>query len=217
MATWEPFANVAPANPPPLTEPSSRPEVLCTECHKLFPVEDTVALGGATLCPACKPNYLQKLREGTASITPAPQAMRYAGFWIRAGAYLIDYMIQQVLSLPLSLWLGMRMTHAIQPGTMNWNSFIIDYSVAFAAGFILAVLYAWLFTARYSATPGKIILRIKVVRADGTRVGYGLALARALAEFVSSIPCMLGFLFVAFDGEKRALHDFMCNTRVIYK
>ncbi|HWN96812.1 MAG TPA: RDD family protein [Methylomirabilota bacterium] len=219
MANWEPLASVARPNRPPaaMTEVPLGKQVICSECRKSFPIEETMAIGGATLCPACKPGYLQKLREGTASLTPPPQAMRYAGFWIRTGAYLIDYMIQQVVSLPLSLWLGMRMTRAMQPGALNWNSLIIDYSIAFAAGFVLAVLYTWLFTARYSATPGKMLVRVKVVRADGTRLSYGLALGRALGEIVSSIPCMLGFLFVAFDREKRALHDFMCDTRVIYK
>lgn len=222
MANWQPFASVTRPNPPPLklaTETPPRKELICTECRKAFPSEELVTLGSAMLCPACKPNYLQKLREGTASLAPPPGPMRYAGFWIRTGAYLIDYLIQQILSLPLSLWLGMRMTRALQPGgfTLNWNSLIFDYSIAVAAGFILAVLYTWLFTARYDATPGKMLVRIRVVRADGTRLGYALALGRAFGEIVSSIPCMLGYLFVAFDRERRALHDFMCNTRVIYK
>jgi len=29
--------------------------------------------------------------------------------------------------------------------------------------------------------------------------------------------CYIGYLIVAFDDQKRALHDHICNTRVIYK
>ena len=221
MQQWEPLANVRAATPPiPPTDSSAATphQVICSECRKLVPVGETMQVGSATICAACKPIYVQKLREGTAQFVPVGTGgLRYAGFWIRLGAYLIDYLIQQVVSIPLSLWFAVRMQKWIQPGMMNWNSLIIDYSLAFAFGFTLAILYMWLFVARYGATPGKMLVKIKVVRADGSPVSYPLALGRALGEFVSSIPCMLGFLFVAFDSEKRALHDFMCNTRVVYK
>jgi len=34
---------------------------------------------------------------------------------------------------------------------------------------------------------------------------------------VSGLACYIGYIIVAFDDQKRALHDHMCNTRVIYK
>jgi hypothetical protein len=29
--------------------------------------------------------------------------------------------------------------------------------------------------------------------------------------------CYIGYIMVAFDQEKRSLHDHICNTRVVYK
>ena len=40
---------------------------------------------------------------------------------------------------------------------------------------------------------------------------------RAFAELPSGIICDIGYLIVAFDGQKRGLHYLICNTRVIYK
>ena len=39
----------------------------------------------------------------------------------------------------------------------------------------------------------------------------------AFAELLSGMICDIGYLIVAFDSQKRGLHDHICNTRVIYK
>jgi len=49
------------------------------------------------------------------------------------------------------------------------------------------------------------------------KVTYLRAFARHFAEFLSGIILGIGYLMVAFDREKRALHDHICNTRVIKK
>jgi uncharacterized RDD family membrane protein YckC len=40
---------------------------------------------------------------------------------------------------------------------------------------------------------------------------------RFSAEILSGLIFYIGYIMVAFDSEKRALHDRICNTRVIYK
>jgi uncharacterized RDD family membrane protein YckC len=221
MQNWEEYAAVAPPPTALISEPNAAlppRQIVCRECGQSVPAEETVQIGSAVICPACKPAYVQKLREGAVVFTAkAPTSMRYAGFWIRAGAYLIDYLVQQILLTPLGLWFGWRMQRAMTPGAVNWNSLLTDLSLLSAIGFVLGILYSWLFVAHWAATPGKMLVRIKIVRADGSRVNYGLALGRALAEIVSSIPCGLGYLLPVFDEQKRALHDYMCNTRVVYK
>jgi uncharacterized RDD family membrane protein YckC len=220
MQQWQPFTNVTAARTPPdltAVAASSTNQVTCSECGKLVNATDTVQIGAAIVCAACKPTYVQKLREGAVLFTPAVGPVRYAGFWIRLAAYVIDQVIQSVVSLPLSIWLSVRMQTAMQFGKIDWSALVRDYAVITAWSFLLATLYGWLFVGRYGATPGKMLVRIKVVRADGTRIGYALSLGRQFAELVSTIPCMLGYLFVAFDEQKRGLHDFICNTRVIYK
>ncbi len=82
---------------------------------------------------------------------------------------------------------------------------------------LLPLIYDVFFIGKYGATLGKMALKIKVVTADGAPVSYLRAFARYFAKVVSALPCMIGYLMAAFDEERRALHDRICNTRVILK
>jgi len=46
-------------------------------------------------------------------------------------------------------------------------------------------------------------------------ITYGRATGRCFAEILSGMICYIGYLMAAFDEEKRALHDRICNTRVV--
>ena len=60
--------------------------------------------------------------------------------------------------------------------------------------------------------------KIKVVTADGGRVSYARAFGRYFAKMLSAFTCMIGYIIAVFDNpQKRALHDHICNTRVVYK
>jgi len=82
---------------------------------------------------------------------------------------------------------------------------------------VLNMGYSIFFIGKYGATPGKMACKIKVITAEGGPVTYGRATGRFFAEMLSGIICYIGYIMVGFDEEKRALHDRICNTRVIYK
>ena len=84
-------------------------------------------------------------------------------------------------------------------------------------GMFVRMLYAWLFVGRCSATPGKMLVGIKIVMAEGQPISYGRSFGRFWADVVSQLTCYIGYILAAFDDEKRALHDRICNTRVVYK
>jgi uncharacterized RDD family membrane protein YckC len=81
--------------------------------------------------------------------------------------------------------------------------------------FVFSIAYATYFLGKYSATPGKMACNLRVVRPDGEGITYARAFGRFFAEFLSSIILCIGYIMVALDGEKRALHDRICDTRVI--
>ena len=81
----------------------------------------------------------------------------------------------------------------------------------------LNAVYSAIFIGKYGATPGKMACGLRVVQPDGSKVGYGRAFGRGCAEILSRMICSIGYIMAAFDPEKRALHDRMCSTRVIYK
>jgi len=87
----------------------------------------------------------------------------------------------------------------------------------FIAGKIVQAIFEVLFNGKLGATPGKLIIGARIVRLDGTPIGYQLALLRWLAARVSDMALCIGYLFIAFRPDKRALHDLMVGTKVVYK
>jgi uncharacterized RDD family membrane protein YckC len=54
-----------------------------------------------------------------------------------------------------------------------------------------------------------------VVRSNGERITTGRAAGRYFAYLLSAFTLAIGFIIAAFDPEKRAMHDRICDTRVI--
>jgi uncharacterized RDD family membrane protein YckC len=80
----------------------------------------------------------------------------------------------------------------------------------------LAVAYEAYFLTTRGATLGKQVLGLKVIRSDGSGISLGVAIGRYFAQWVSALILFIGYIMAAFDSEKRALHDHICDTRVIY-
>ena len=81
----------------------------------------------------------------------------------------------------------------------------------------MAATYEGLFVYKLGATPGKMVLGLRVVRPDGGPVSLGRAVGRYFAKMLSAIIMLIGFIMAGFDREKRALHDMLVDTRVIKK
>ncbi len=173
--------------------------IACSECGQEFSEDALIKFEDARVCAACKPFFVQRLREGA---TLAGE-MVYAGFWIRVGAKIIDGIIIYIVSLALGFAAGL-LVGGIQARLIS-NILLWGF----------AITYATYFLGEYGATPGKMACGLKVLRPDGQRLSYGRACGRFFAEFLSSIILSIGYIMVAFDGEKRALHDRICDTRVI--
>jgi uncharacterized RDD family membrane protein YckC len=83
-------------------------------------------------------------------------------------------------------------------------------------GVSLIIGYVVFFTGYCGQTPGKMALRIKVIRTDGSPLSYGRAFLREVpGKFISSILLGIGYLMVAFDGQKQGLHDKIADSYVI--
>ena len=132
----------------------------------------------------------------------------YAGFWLRFGATLIDSVIfAVVLMVPLALiygenyWIDETMVHGV------WDV-LLSYVVPF-----IATLWFW---RRFLGTPGKMVLRLRVVDArTGDPLPVGQCVLRYIGYFVSALPLCLGFIWVVFDARKQAWHDKIAGSVVI--
>lgn len=85
---------------------------------------------------------------------------------------------------------------------------------AAAAWFGLAVL--WQLAGNLAGgTPGKKVLGLAVVTADGSFPGFGRSLARALGWALSTPFANFGFILALFTPRTRALHDLLSGTFVV--
>lgn len=219
LPNWQPHSIARGVRPPPigLNGPPSAAAAgsgYCSECGRPFPLTELVSIGGASVCAQCKPIYLQRVQEGGRAIG----AWHYGGFWMRFVAKVIDGVILgiagSIIDIPLALALGFG-SMGIRPG-MPLAMLIQAQGGLVLINLAIGVAYEVYFVSTRAATPGKMILGLKIVRSDGSAVSAGVALARYFAEWISAITLMIGYIMAGFDGQKRALHDHICDTRVIY-
>jgi uncharacterized RDD family membrane protein YckC len=64
-------------------------------------------------------------------------------------------------------------------------------------------------------TLGMRAWRIRVVDEHGRNIGVRQALLRCLYALLSWLPLGLGFIWVAFDGDRAAWHDRLSNTWLV--
>ncbi|MGD0278118.1 MAG: RDD family protein [Smithella sp.] len=181
---------------------------MCSVCGTVFPDSDLIQYGDAKICASCKPAFFQRLKEGVA----LPIGFNYAGFWKRGGAVFIDGIILLIINLSMLLAFGLKLfvtKPAAAEMPLRNTLTIVQYIISFG--------YEVFFIGKYGATLGKMALKIKVINADGSKVGYLKAAGRYFAKILSGIILAIGYFMAAFDDEKRALHDRICNTRVILK
>lgn len=132
---------------------------------------------------------------------------RPAGFWIRAVALAIDFVVFFLVQgsygyLARRLW-GVRPEDVwrLRP---TLGLFMLIFTATYTS-----VLHA-----THGQTIGKNLVRIRVIGADGRPVTFGAALLRWMGYFVSLVPLPFGFLMAALRRDKRALHDLIAGTRV---
>ena len=148
----------------------------------------------------------------TVVATPAVTPPQFAGFWIRFVACLLDSLILGAVQFGIGLAFGFAGEAVIGS---DGDSLALSL-VTWLCSTVVGVTYYIFFTGYNGQTPGKMALRIQVVRTDGTTVGYGKAFLReVLGKFVSAIILGIGYLMAAFDRDKQALHDRIAGTYVI--
>jgi len=225
MANWQPHSAVrGPSKPAPIPAaavPIAAETRFCSECGRPYPAHEMVTIGTATVCAQCKPLYMQRAREGGQPVG----VRRYAGFWIRVVAQIIDAIILTILSmiigLPLRMLLGVSAISVAQsqdpsavmaalPAMMGMIGLTLLINL------VVGVCYDIWFVHNKGGTIGKLALGLQIIRLDGSRLSYGEAVGRYFAKFLSAIILYIGFIMAGLDAEKRSLHDRICNTLVIY-
>ena len=184
---------------------------------------------GRSLCTNC----WAQLREsepvgfGEGRVLPAFEMGRPAGFWIRFLASLIDGIPLTLVSALLA-WLlfGENLFETFVPQTETAEDGTVTAAGGgFTAGqglnLIISAIYATAFVSLLGGTLGVLLLRMRILRPDGSLLGPGRAFARYVvltATFaLFLIPAIVSAFMVALRQDRRGIHDLICDTVVIIR
>ncbi|MBO9428036.1 RDD family protein [Sulfitobacter sp. R18_1] len=139
--------------------------------------------------------------EGTDSRDRA----RYAGFWIRACAMLLDSIVVSIVGFVVIVAI-----YILLPGEP------LGEALAICAQILVPwVYFASMESSGKQATLGKMALGIKVTDMSGRPISFGRATGRFFSKFLSQIILLFGFFMAAWTEKKQGLHDKIANTLVI--
>lgn len=157
--------------------------------------------------------------------------VKYAGFWLRFVAYLIDYFILQFIGFILALpFIGGIVFAAIGLGKVehydgfNENTFL---GIAGILGMVLLLAlielaagwlyYALMESSKNQGTLGKMALNLAVTDLEGNRISFARASGRFFGKIISRMILYIGFILAGLTEKKQALHDMMAGCLVVRK
>jgi uncharacterized RDD family membrane protein YckC len=132
-------------------------------------------------------------------------SMRLASLPIRMTAFLLDMLFRLIIFIILAVILGVF-------GDASQGLFLV-------ALFVLWWFYPVLFEVmRAGMTPGKSIMKIRVLHGNGTPVGWRSSMIRNFLRLADIVASVWGLEFLAMfaDSRNRRLGDLAADTIVVY-
>jgi uncharacterized RDD family membrane protein YckC len=172
----------------------------------------------ASFCPSCG-SWV-----GSVGGLPAPAGVaRYASFWQRVGAWLID---QLIVGIPYNLISSVLLpanqpqvtstTDASGKVNLHWSGDWGTFGLVLLAGIVASWLYtALLQSSSRQATVGKMALKLIVTDLAGNRISFARATGRYFAGFLNTLTLGIGYLMVIWTPRKQALSDRVAGTVVV--
>ena len=193
-------------------------------------------LGAATTPPPPS----QPLRAGggvterpfVSSVTrePVEDSPQLAGRGTRLGAVLLDGLVNVIGLGPGLIWMVMVFNSHSMSGQMNGDAVDLVYFTQHLSGPLLAILLplliilvvqTWLL-CKQGQTLGKLWLKIRIVRTDGSKAGFVhvLLLRSFVMQLLTAIPVVGGLLalvdpLLIFREDRRCIHDLLADTCVV--
>lgn len=198
----------------------------CSKCG-------AVLADGVAFCPACGQSTSDASPAAAgapmgirATATAAFPPLRYAGFWLRLVAYIIDGIIVGCVFLIIFGFLaavtGIGSTlRNIRPGEDPGDVVALLGVTLIFAVLGIALVGVWLYHAllessSWQGTLGKKVLGLAVTDTEGRRISFGRASGRYFAKFVTNlIPLFIGYILAGFTERKQAIHDVIAGSLVL--
>lgn len=190
----------------------------------------SLPIGGNMFCPQCGSNnqearfcsscgtQLTQVVEPTIKLQQAnsSKSLKFAGFWFRALAAIIDGVLCQaatfVIILPLAIALGALMAGTSSPSDIE--------AAGLSLGYVFGIFIQWLWftiaeSSKWQASIGKKVVGLKVTDENGERISFGKANGRYWSKILSALILCIGFAMIAFTKKKQGLHDKIAGTLVV--
>ncbi len=152
------------------------------------------------------------MHEEEISIFPEEQ-VEYSGFWRRFAAILIDGIILSIVQYMIAPMFPEKHVGEIFGMQYESESRLLQLTVMV----INWLYFALMESSASQSTIGKMALGIKVTDIDGQRISFGKATGRHFGKILSTLVLLIGFIMVAWDDKRQALHDKLAGTLVIRK
>jgi uncharacterized RDD family membrane protein YckC len=123
--------------------------------------------------------------------------IKYAGFWVRFVAALIDGAILFVAMWFMARWLKTGLVGDVTDLVAGWLYYSLQES-----GYQMATI-------------GKKVLDLKVTNLDGGRISFVQASVRTFMKYLSAFILFIGFLMMLWDEKNRTLQDLIAGTLVV--
>lgn len=158
--------------------------------------------------------------------------VKYAGFWLRFAAYIIDQFVIGIAGLIIAvpIILGIIAFGLNLDGVKSTSDFFTHEGLLLVGGIIglivlailISIVMKWLYYAlmessKFGGTIGKIAVSIKVVDMNGNRISFGRATGRYFSRIITNMTLLIGYIIAGFTEKKQALHDLIASCLVVQK
>ena len=140
-----------------------------------------------------------------------------AGFGPRFLAYLIDQIIMTLLAL-VGMFIGSLFGMLFN--FYGWGNLALILSRAIgsiASLLIIGFYFATGESGAARATLGKAAIGLMALREDNKPMSRQQAFGRAASAFVTYLTLYIGFLLCLFRADRKALHDLMSKSKVVWR
>ena len=159
-----------------------------------------------------------------------PEIGVYAGLGRRFIAFIVDMILVLltggIVIAFFSLTNGLKYAYYMTVSGVSYHDLTeagsLDAALApvVAAFGMLVIVVPWLYFAgfessRSEATPGKVLMSLRVTDLDGNKPAFARTTLRFFGKFISTLIIFIGFLMIGFTRRHQGLHDKIPGTVVL--
>lgn len=176
----------------------------CARCGSPFCPDCLVEISGRPFCATCKSEQLLDVRSGVDR-----SQMQYSTILRRFGAIFLDSLLIVVpMYAIMGVFIFVPATRGQEPNPL-FNLIGIPFALLSLAYEGLMLQY------KNGQTLGKMALKVRVVRPDGSPISPGQAWGRVVMRTILGCLWIVDYIPAFFTPEKTTLHDMVAGTRVV--